>query len=104
MALRVGTADFENTCSFVRGPLPRMHRYTARGVHRAFTAAAIRSPSMGDLVNIWNPKKKMQAPHLLIWNNLQDVLFSKEHTLQKSVRRMPLFCGALKEMHIHTPL
>lgn len=45
--------------------------------------------------------RKMQAPHLLIWNNFQDVLFSKEHTLQKSVNRMPLFGGALKEMHIY---
>lgn len=46
--------------ALVCGPLPRMHRHTGTGVHRAFTEPATGRPSMGD-VGKWNAKK--YKPH-----------------------------------------
>lgn len=71
-------ADTENMCSLVCGSLLRVHRYTGTGVHRVFTSAAIRGPSMGDLGKCMEYQEE-QTPQLLIWNNFQDVLLSKEH-------------------------
>lgn len=78
LASRVGTADTENMCSLVCGSLLRAHRYTGTGVHRVFTSAAIRGLSVGDLGKCMEYREE-QTPQLLIWNNFQDVLLSKEH-------------------------